>query len=482
MIRGSQSADGISRRELLRGAAGLVAAGALSRRTGAAAASGRWSVLETARDNGNRVQPTAAPKRSVDGTAAIRCDPRRTAQTVVGFGGALTESAAYALDKLPAPQRSAVLHAYYDPVSGIGYSLARTPMTSCDFSLSSWSLADRSDDRELRDFSLSPMREHQLPLIRDVRSIAGAARFRLLASPWSPPAWMKVNGEMPHGGSLRADCAAAWAGYYVRFVEAMRAERLPVWALTVQNEPDASQPWESCRYSPLEEAAFVADHLGPALASAKLHEVRLFGWDHNRDRLFDRAEALLGNPRSAKYLAGLALHWYGAELFGESRRVLERFPRAQILFTEGCAEGGPHAGEWEPAERYARNLIGDFGNGVCGFIDWNIALDTSGGPNHVGNYCHAPVLVDVAAGVAHFQPSFCYIAHFSKFVRPGAKVVSLDNHTALGAIAFANPRHEIVFVVLNTSDGEQSFTLTVGADARACRVPAHAIQTHVVAT
>jgi len=480
VIRGSQSADGISRRALLRGAAGLVAAGALSGRTGAAAASGGWSVFETARDNGNRLQPIAAPKRSVAGTAAIRCDPRRTAQTVVGFGGALTESAAYALDKLPGPKRSAVLHAYYDPVSGIGYSLARTPMTSSDFSVSSWSLADTPDDRELHDFSLAPMREHQLPLVRDVCSIAGEARFKLLASPWSPPAWMKTNGEMLHGGSLRADCASAWARYYVRFVEALRAERLPVWALTVQNEPDATQPWESCRYSPIEEAAFIADHLGPALMAAKLRDVRLFGWDHNRDRLFERAEALLGDPHSAKYLAGLALHWYGEELFGESRRVLERFPRTQILFTEGCAEGGPHAGEWEPAERYARNLIGDFANGVCGFIDWNIALDTRGGPNHVGNYCHAPVLVDTAAGVARFQPSFYYIAHFSKFVRPGAKVALVDNETPLRAIAFANPQREIVFVALNTSDSDQAFTLAVGADTRACRVPARAIQTHFI--
>jgi glucosylceramidase len=479
VIRGSHSAGGISRRELLQGTAGFVAAGALSWTAGTAFASDRWSVLETARDNGNRLQPIAAPKRSVGGTAAIRCDPERTAQTIVGFGGALTESAAYALDQLPAVKRSAVLRAYYDPLSGIGYSLARMPMTSCDFSLSSWTLADTPDDRELREFSLAPMREHQLPLVRDALAIAGR-RFRLLASPWSPPAWMKTNGEMLHGGYLRVDCASAWARYYVRFVEAMRGERLPVWAVTVQNEPDATQPWESCRYSPLEESAFIADHLGPALLAARLGDVRLYGWDHNRDGLFERAEALLGDPRSAKYLAGLALHWYGEELFGESRRVLERFPRTRILFTEGCAEGGPHPGEWEPAERYARNLIGDLANGVCGFIDWNIALDTRGGPNHVGNYCHAPVLIDTAAGVAHFQPSFHYIAHFSKFVRPGAKRLLIDNDTSLRAIAFANSRHELVLIVLNTSDSDQPFTVAVGADKRACRVPGRAIQTHVV--
>lgn len=460
--------NSLSRRSLLKGAAALVGSSALAAATRAAARNKRnWALIETARDNGRRLAVIAAPTETVPGPASIRCDPRRTAQAIIGFGGALTESAAHVLSVLPDVKRRAVLRAYYDPTDGIGYTLARTPMTSCDFSLSTWSLDDVAGDHELKHFSLAPMRERQLPLIRDVQKIAGARHFKLLASPWSPPAWMKTNGSMLRGGKLRKDCADAWAAYYVHFVRAMRDERLPVWALTVQNEPDVSQPWESCRYSPLEEAGFIATHLGPALLRGQLGDVRLYGWDHNRDGLLQRADALLGDAGCAKYLTGLALHWYGEEIFEASRQVLDNFPGTQILFTEGCAEGGPHVGEWAPAERYARNMIGDFANGVCGFIDWNIALDMQGGPNHVGNYCHAPVLIDTPTGSVNYQPSFHYIAHFSRFVRPGARVTALSNDSPFAAIGFVNPDRTTVVIVVNYADDPADFTLAVADDARA---------------
>jgi glucosylceramidase len=162
--------------------------------------------------------------------------------------------------------------------------------------------------------------------------------------------------------------------------------------------------------------------------------------------------------------------------------VLKRFPNKQVLFTEGCAEGGPHLNEWEPAERYARNMIGDFTSGICGFIDWNIALDTQGGPNHTGNFCHAPVLVDTKSGEVHVQPSFYYIAHFSKFVAAGAKrLASTNRDNALQSIAFGNPDGSRVVIVANPTDAARDITLAVGDTSRALTLPAHAIQTHVVA-
>jgi glucosylceramidase len=403
--------------------------------------------------------------------------------SILGFGGALTESAAHVLAQLPKEKRAQILRSYYDPNEGIGYTLARTHMTSCDFSLKSWSLDDTADDRSLRKFSLAPMREKQLPLIRDVQHVVGKDRFKLLASPWSPPAWMKTNGEMIHGGQVRDDAKSAWADYYVRFVKAMRDdEKIPVWALTVQNEPDAAQSWGSCLYSARDERDFVAEVLGPALEKAKLADIELFGWDHNRSGLQERAAIMLGDSRCAKYLAGLALHWYQQEDFAASSRVLKQFPNTQILFTEGCVEGGPHLNEWAPAERYARNMIGDFNNGVCGFIDWNIALDMQGGPNHVGNFCHAPVLVDTKSGEVHVQPSFYAIAHFSKFVRTGAKrLAAASDDKTLETIAFGNPDGSRVIVIANPGDDVREITISVGDDTRAVALPAHAIQTHVVA-
>jgi glucosylceramidase len=471
--------NGLNRRGFLLSVAAVGAANAITRLASAQSKT-KWLAVETARDNGRRL--ASVETSNTTNAATIRVESNVVGPSMTGFGGALTESAAHVLAQLPKDKRAQVLRMYFDPNDGIGYTLARTHMTSCDFSLKSWSLDDATDDQHLRKFSLAPMRGEQLPLIRDVQRIVGMDRFKLLASPWSPPAWMKTNGEMIHGGELRDDAKNAWADYYVRFVKTMRDdEKIPVWALTVQNEPDAAQSWESCLYSARDERDFVADYLGPALEKAKLTDVKLFGWDHNRSGLEERAVVMLGDSRSAKYLAGLALHWYQQEDFVASSRVLKQFPNTQILFTEGCVEGGPHLDEWAPAERYARNMIGDFNNGVCGFIDWNIALDTQGGPNHVGNFCHAPILVDTKSRDVHVQPSFYYIAHFSKFVRTGARrLASTSEEPTLQTIAFGNPDGSRVIVIANPGDVSHDITIAIENDARAVHVPAHAIQTHIV--
>lgn len=260
----------------------------------------------------------------------------------------------------------------------------------------------------------------------------------------------------------------------------MRSEEgIPVWALTVQNEPAAHQVWESCLYTPEQERDFVRDDLGPALARAGLGGVHLLVVDHNRDILYKRALVVYRDPAAARYVWGAALHWYVSEDFSQSTRVHDAFPDKVILFTEGCIEGGPKPGVWASGERYAHNMIGDFRNWVCGWIDWNIVLDSRGGPNHVGNYCDAPVLVNVKTGKVTYESSFDYIAQFSRFVRPGARrVVSTGGPAALESVAFVNPDGTIVAVVLNRTDDAVDFTLAASGEKLACRIPAHAIQTY----
>jgi len=441
-----------------------------------------WSVIETARDSGRRLAPLAAGASvPVAGAEAIVIDPAQPRQEMTGFGGALTESSAWVLAQLPAEKRREILRRYYDPKDGIGYTLGRTHINSCDFSLNLWTLDDTPGDYYLHQFTLEPMRRWLLPLLHEAQAIAGADRFKLLASPWSPPAWMKTNNRMDAGGSLRPEYRDAWARFYVKFVEAMqREEKLPVWALTVQNEPEAVQVWESCIFTPEEERDFVRDHLGPTLARAGLGGVKLLGFDHNRDILEKRADALFGDPESAKYFWGSALHWYVSEDFAASGRVHAKFPDKVILFTEGCWEGGVKLGRWDRGERYARNMIGDFRNWVCGWIDWNIVLDQTGGPNHVGNLCDAPVIVDTATGEVHYQTSFYYIAHFSRYVQTGAhRLESGGGPAALQSVAFANPDGSLVVVVLNETDAAVDFSLAVAGESLACRLPAHAIHTYL---
>ena len=441
-----------------------------------------WSVIETARDNSHRLSPIAAPVVSSGGASsvALTLDPAQQFQEMSGFGGALTESSAWVLAQLPAEKRAEVLHRYFDPQEGLGYTLARTHLNSCDFSLNMWALDETPGDYDLLNFSLAPMRRWLMPLLHDANN-AAKGKLNLLVSPWSPPAWMKTNNRMDAGGSLRSEYAPAWAQYYVKFVQAMeREEKLSIWALTVQNEPQANQVWESCLYSPEQERDFVRDHLGPALEKAGLQKVKLLGFDHNRDILEKQVAALFGDPASSKYLWGAALHWYVSNDFAASSRVHAAYPDKHILFTEGCWEGGGGIGLWQHGEGYAHQMIGDFNHWVCGFIDWNIVLDQRGGPNHVGNFCDAPVIIDTHTGEVRYQSAFYYIGQFSKFVKPGAhRIASTGGPAALQSVAFMNPDSSLVTVVLNETDLAITFNLAVDAESLACTIPAHAIQSYV---
>ncbi len=441
-----------------------------------------WSVIETARDNAHRLSPVAAPSSAVVASTdpVLVIEPAQRFQAMVGFGGALTESSAWVLAQVSLEKRADILRRYYDPRDGLGYTLARTHLNSCDFSLSIWALDETPGDYDLHNFSLAPMRRWLMPLLHDANE-AAKGKLNLLVSPWSPPAWMKTNNQMDAGGSLRREYAAAWAQYYVKFVQAMQQEEhLSVWALTVQNEPQANQVWESCLYSPEQERDFVRDHLGPALEKAGLQNIKLLGFDHNRDIMEKQCAALFGDPASAKYLWGAALHWYVSADYAASSRVHAAYPDKHILFTEGCWEGGSGLGLWSHGEGYARNMIGDFRNWVCGFIDWNIVLDQRGGPNHVGNFCDAPVIIDTRTGEVRFQSAFYYIGQFSKFVQPGAyRIASNGGPTALQSVAFINPDGSVVTVVLNETDLAVGFTLSVEGESLSCTIPAHAIQSYV---
>jgi len=446
-----------------------------------------WTVYETARDNGHLLSDVT----SESGTGsvspeAIVCDPAQTFQLIEGFGGALTESSAWVLAQLPPDKRLEVIRRYYDPKEGIGYTLARTHINSCDFSLGSWALDPVAGDTGLAHFSLDPMRQWVIPLIRDAQTAAGAANFHLLASPWSPPSWMKTNTRMTDGGSLRPECRQAWADYFVRFIEAMDTqEHIHVWAVTVQNEPQAVQTWESCVFSAAEERDFVRDYLGPALTRAGLTGVHLCILDHNRDLMDEWTHTIYGDPAAARFVWGTAMHWYVSNDFAAPSRAHAAFPDKPTLFTEGCNDramehGKWSVGRWEHGERYAHSMVNDFRNWVCGWIDWNIVLDQTGGPNHVGNFCDAPVIVETETGTIHYQSSFYYIAHFSRFVHPGARRIASEGGPAgLESVAFANPGGGLAVVVLNTGDSPASFRLSDGLDSRPCSIPARAIQTYV---
>ena len=432
------------------------------------------------------------PARLTEQPALQRCNPETTLprltvntaqrfQTHLGFGGAFTEAAATVWQSLPEDARLQLLRDYFDPLAGHGYTLGRVHMNSCDFALGNYAHVEHADDFALESFSIARDRQALLPFIQAALRVADRP-IQLLVTPWSPPAWMKTNGQMNHGGALRPECRAAWAQCFVRFIRAYEAEGVPVWGVSVQNEPAAQQRWDSCLYSAEEERDFVRDHLGPALHGAGLGHVNIVIWDHNRDLMAERASVVYRDPEAAKYVWGTGFHWYGDEHFEQVQRLHDAWPDKQLLFTEGCQEGGPHVGRWEVGERYARNLINDLNRWTVGWIDWNLLLNEYGGPNHVGNFCSAPILADTARGTLMHQSAYWVLGHFARFIQPGARRVQSQSMQDIDCTAFTNPDQSTVLVASNPHDRAQRGMLCIDNGAWLCELPARSIATFVAGT
>jgi glucosylceramidase len=407
----------------------------------------------------------------------VMVDPDRKFQEVVGIGGALTDASAETFARLPADKQEEFLTAYFDPQQGLGYTLGRTHIHSCDFSSHMYTYCAEGD-RELKSFSIEPDRQYRLPFIR--RVLQKNPRLTLFVSPWSPPAWMKSNHDMLHGGKLLPEFRASWAQYYVRFIQAYQDEGVPIWGLTVQNEPMAAQTWESCVYTAEDERDFVRDFLGPALSRAGLKELKLMVWDHNRGLAYQRGATVLSDPEAARYVWGTAFHWYVGDMFDTFSRLHDAFPDKAIFFSEGCNYpfSWDSFDDWKWGEAYGHSMINDFNNWSTGWTDWNVLLDEQGGPNHVQNFCFAPIHADTRKGTLHYQNSYYYIGHFSKFVRPGAhRLACTSTQADLEATAFENTDGSRVAIMLNRTDKPQSAQLWVDGRAAKVPLPAHAIAT-----
>jgi glucosylceramidase len=449
------------------------------------------TVYTTAENTSYRISKTSDSSRfydfgqPVETQVCVFVDPTRSFQTILGIGGALTDASAETFAKLPPASQKRFLTAYYDAETGIGYTLARTNIHSCDFSSGSYTYI-KEGDKELASFNIDHDRQYRIPFIKQAIAAAGG-KLTMYVSPWSPPAFMKENKSMLQGGKLLPEYKQAWANYFIKFIQSYEKEGIPIWGLTLQNEPMAKQKWESCYFSAEDEKDYIKEYLGPTLNSQGMGGKKLIAWDHNRDLIYQTASTILKDPEAAKYIWGIGFHWYetwtgSAMQFDNVKKVADAFPDKKLIFTEGCTEKFDRSrlNVWALGEVYGHSMVNDFNSGTVGWTDWNVLLDENGGPNHAGNFCFAPVIADTKTGELIFTNSFYYIGHFSKFIRPGARrIISSSNRDLLETTAFQNEDGKIAVIVMNRSDKKLPYFLWMNNKAAKMESLPHSIVTMV---
>ena len=416
------------------------------------------------------------------GECNVAVDTTQRFQRHRGFGGAFTEASWRAVSVLGEEDRQKVIRAYFSE-DGLRYNLARLPMHSTDFGLQPRTYV-QDGDVSLSTFDTS-WDDDRFAFYLSCRECAGD--FFTMLSTWSPPAWMKSNGELQHGGKLLDEYKPAWAEYYCKFIEDMAGRGIRIDAMSVQNEPEAVQRWESCIYTAEEEGAFIRDYLHPALVAHGLEDVKIILWEHNRDGIVRRSLTSLSMEGVKDLVWGIGYHWYCCDKSENLSLVHALYPDKAMFLTECCVElaydsttgKSSYAGVWEHGERYAKQIINDLNNYSEGWIDWNMYLDETGGPTYVSNFCEAPIMIDKNSGQISYMSSYYYIGHFSKFIEPGATRVYCGNDALsnLYSPTYVNPDGKKIVVIENTASRRRTVTLTVDGCGTRFNLRPHSIIT-----
>jgi len=446
---------------------------------------------------------------SGDELVAIQILPEEKYQEIIGFGGSFTESSAYLLNQMSKENRKLILDAYFAE-EGAKYSLTRTHINSCDFSLSNYSYAPVEGDKELKHFSIDEDRDDIIPMIKEAME-ASKDGFKILSSPWTASPWMKDNNKYV-GGKLLPEYYDTWALFFSKYIQEYKKEGIDIWGLTVENEPLGNgNNWESMHFSPEEMVEFVSKHMGPKLKEDG-HDVKILGYDQNRDELEEWADIMYKDEESSKYFDGMAIHWY-ASTYDYMPEVLQytfkKAPNKLMIQSEACVDAEvPHwnddawywkkeATDWGfdwapddqkhlhpkyvPVYRYARDIIGCLNNYVQAWIDWNMVLDTKGGPNWANNWCLAPVIVDPEKDEVYFTPMYYTLAHFSKYIRPDAVRIGFKiSDKDVMMTAAKNPDGTIAIVILNMNEKIKNLEISLGDRSVKFQINAQAIQTVIV--
>ncbi len=404
-------------------------------------------------------------------------------QNVLGFGGAFTEAAAYCYSTLTEEEKERLLRAYFSK-EGLAYNFCRTHINSCDFSLDRYVYVEENDI-ELKSFTLARDKKYIIPFIKDALKYTGE-ELMLFCSPWSAPAWMKTNNSVISGGAIKPEYLGVWANYYCKYISALAEEGIKISALTVQNEPKAKQTWESCEFTALEEGVFVRDYLAPALKENGLGHIKIIIWDHNKERVYDRARDTFAVSGVRELVWGIGFHWYSGTHFDAVAMANKMFPEKMLIETEYCKtlDAVTEAfGFGDDPLAYATEMLGNFNSGMNASVDWNMLLDLEGGPYHDRTYggCKAPVMVDTQRGTFTLNELYYNLYHFAHFIKRGAVRIGASSFDdSVLVTAFKNPDGELILVALNKCEDAKTGYIRVGEATAKAELSANSLSTFVI--
>ncbi|KAG6584811.1 Glycosyl hydrolase [Phytophthora cinnamomi] len=475
-------------------------------------------VFQTSKAGDRLAYSTLELDAGSDDKADLIIDSTTTYQEIIGFGGAFTDAAAINVYLMNTDVQQLIVDAYFSD-TGLQYTLGRIPIASTDFSEYVYSYNPSVDDFEMTNFSIDvdkgPL-SNKLSLIQRAlnETIAASRNLTLFASSWAPPVWMTtgnttLNCEM--NGYPGGEYWEALALYYSKFIDAYEAEGVPIWGLTTQNEPTkqelATKFWQSLRFNTTTERDFIKTDLGP-LMKASHPNLNIIILDDQKDLLLDWNASLL-DEEARNYVSGVGVHWYKnldfafgtSGDFDDLVTFHNEYPDVFILATEAC-EGSLVKGlgtgvgtdlfdynniTWQRGENYARDIINDLASFASGWTDWNLVLNTTGGPNWSDNQVDAPILVDEEGGAEFYkQPMYYVMGHFSKFLVPGSRHVQLNVSSSASSslenvdrVAFLTPEDQLVVVLSNRDTTEKSIRISLRVEEHAATVvlPANTVQT-----
>ncbi len=458
---------------------------------------------------------------------ALQLLPDEEFQKYYGFGASFTESSAWNLATIPEDSRKKVLTRLFSPTDGAGFSLTRTHINSSDYSNNHYTYTEEGDEDlstfsiqedmkgfsgdendQVRGIELIEPTYDLIPMILEASSIPGAD-FRIIASPWSPPSWMK-SGETATmtNGSLLPEYYGLWATYLSKYVSAYAKKGINIWAITPQNEPLHSHDarWDSNGLSPEQGRDFLRDHLGPQLVKdghLNLDDLdsglRVLIYDHNKSTMNEYVTPTYQDPEASKYAWGTAFHWYANSELKENNwyaeeldKLREAWPNKGIIHSESSIdidaddpigqywrESTDYAGTFVPFETYAYDIISDLNHGTQGYVEWCSILSNKGQPNPYDNFNSAPVLINPVTDEVIYTPLYYLLSHFSKFIRPDARRIGLKGEKVKGLIytAAKNTDGSIAVVVFNQNDEVHELSIDLAAQNYTTQIAPRAMQT-----